>query len=43
VSRRPPVAIAELTERGVSLGPHLDATLPDVVGGLAPQRLVVVA
>src|SRR5262249_54527384 len=43
MARRPSVAVAELAERGVALGPRVDAAVADVVGGAAPQRLVVVA
>jgi hypothetical protein len=43
VARRPAIAVAELAERRVALGPHLDPLPADVVGGLAPQRLVVIA
>jgi hypothetical protein len=43
VARRAAVAVAELAKRWIALGPRSDAAAPDVVGGLAPQRLVVIA
>jgi hypothetical protein len=43
VARRAPVAVAERAERWIALTPRLHARVTHVVGGLAPQRLVVVA
>jgi hypothetical protein len=43
MARRPAIAVAELAERRVALGPRVDPAPADVVGGLAPQRLVVIA
>jgi hypothetical protein len=43
MARRSAVAVAKLSECGVALGPGIDASLADVLGGTAPQWLVVVA
>ena len=43
VARRATIAVAELAERRVALGPGIDPADSDVVGRVAPQRLVVVA
>jgi len=43
VARRAAVAVAELVELRILLGPRVDARDADVIGSLAPQRLVVIA
>jgi hypothetical protein len=43
VSRRATVAISELTELGIVVGPCVDASLRNVVGSAVMMRLVVVA
>ena len=40
---RPTVAVAKRAERGVPVGPDVDAGVANVVGGTTPQRLVVIA
>src|SRR5262249_1122598 len=43
VARRAAVTVAERGERRIARGPDIDALAADVVGRVAPQRLVVVA